>query len=98
MTIYGISQTSGVERRLKVERGGEGIVLTITDHVGGAECGRIMVPADDLLAAVTDPPAGGTAVAGLAPPHGPAMLLDVEVKRNEVLLRARPETGDGADV
>ena len=36
MTIYGLSQSSGVERRLKVERGGEGIVLTITDHAGDA--------------------------------------------------------------
>jgi hypothetical protein len=50
MTIYGVSQSSGVERRLRVERGGEGVVLTLTDHPGGIERERIMLPPDSLLA------------------------------------------------
>jgi hypothetical protein len=45
---------------LTVECGGEGVVLTLTDHVGGQERGRICVPPDDLLTALTDPPAGGS--------------------------------------
>lgn len=98
MTIYGVSQTSGVERRLTVERGGEGIVLTITDHAGGQERARISVPADDLLTALTDPPAGGATVEGFAPPHGAGMHLSLEVRRNEVLLRASGGAGAGADV
>jgi hypothetical protein len=98
MTIYGVSQSSGVERRLTVARGGQGIVLTFTDHAGDAERQRIMVPADDLLATVMDRPAGGATLAGMAPPHGASMLLDLEVRRNEVLLRARPVAGEGTDV
>jgi hypothetical protein len=98
MTIYGVSQSSAVERRLKVERGGQGVVLTIIDHVGDKERERIMVQPDDILAAITDPPAGGAQVAGIAPPHGAKMLLDIEVRRNEVLLRARGASGEGTDV
>lgn len=97
MTIYGISQSTGVERRLKVERGGQGIVLTFTDHVGDKERARIMVQPDNLLSTVVEPPAGGSTVEGIAPPHGEKMLLDVEVRRNEVLLRVRPSSGEGSD-
>lgn len=98
MTIYGVSQSSGVERRLKVERGGEGVVLTITDHVGDKERERILVKADDLLTAITTPAAGGTTVEGIAPPHGPKIALDISVRRNEVQLTSHPTSGEGADV
>jgi hypothetical protein len=98
MTIYGLSQSSGVERRLNVERGGQGIVLTFTDHVGGKERERILVQPDNLLATIMDPPPGGSTVEGISPPHGAKMLLDVEVRRNEVLLRAHADLGEGADV
>jgi len=98
MTIYGVSQTNGVERRLTVERAGEGVVLTIADHFGGTERARISVPADALLTALTDPPVGGTMVDGFAPPHGARMQLGLEVRRNEVLLRASGGQGAGADV
>ena len=96
--IYGVSQSSGVERRLQVERGGQGVVLTITDHVGDKEQERIMVPTDNLLSTITAPSIGGSTVEGISPPHGAKMLLDLEVRRNEVLLRARGESGDGSDV
>ena len=95
MTIYGVSQSSGLERRLNVERGASGIVLIITDHRANEERERILVPVDDLVAAITDPVSGGSVVEGVSPPHGAKMNLDVEVRRNEVLLVAR---GDGADV
>jgi hypothetical protein len=98
MTIYGVSQSSGVERRLIIERGGQGVVLTITDHVGGKEQERIMVQADNLLAAIMDQRSGGSTVEGISPPHGANMLLDVEVRRNEVLVRVRAGSGEGADV
>jgi hypothetical protein len=98
MTVYGISQSSAVERRLFVERGGDGVILIITDHVGNKEQGRIMVQADDLLAAITDAPPGGATVEGIAPPHGGKMLLGIEVRRNEVLLTTRTDAGAGADV
>jgi hypothetical protein len=98
MTIYGVSQSSGVERRLKIERGGEGIVLAITDHVGDMERERVLVQPGDLLAAVTEPPAGGATVEGISPPHGAKMLLDIEVRRNEVWLRVHSGSGEGTDV
>ncbi len=56
MTRYAMSQSSSVERRLKIERGGQGIVLTFIDHVGNKERKRIMVQAEDLMAAATSPP------------------------------------------
>ena len=96
--IYGVSQSSGVERQLMVDRGGQGVVLSITDHVGGQERGRIMVPTGNLLATITDPLPGGCTVEGISPPQGAKMLLDVQVCRNEVQLRARGESGDGSDV
>jgi hypothetical protein len=98
MMIYGVSQSSGVERRLQIERGGQGVVLTITDHVGNKERERIMVPTENLLSMITDPLAGGSEIEGICPPHGAKMLLNLEVRRNEVLLRAHDESGEGSDV
>jgi hypothetical protein len=98
MKIFGVSQSSGVERRLYVERGADGIVLIIKDHDGGKERERILVRADDLLPTITDPAPGGSTVEGVSPAHGWKMLLQVEIRRNEVWLKARPETGEGADV
>src|SRR5262245_64836960 len=83
MTIFGLSQSSGVERRLKVERGGQGIVLTITDHVENKEREKIMVQADNLLTTAMDRPPGGSTVEGVSPSRGAKMLLDIEVRRNE---------------
>jgi hypothetical protein len=89
MTIYGMSQTSGVERRLKVERGGQGIVLTFIDHAEGKECQRIMAQGDDLMTAITAPPKEGATVEGICPPHGEAMKLNLHVRGNELQLTAR---------
>ncbi|MGL4554906.1 MAG: hypothetical protein ACRC33_27375 [Gemmataceae bacterium] len=98
MKLFGVSQSSGVERRLNVERGAGGIVLIITDHAGDQERERVMVSVDDLLATVTDPVPGGSTVEGVSPAFGSKTLLDVEVRRNEVWLTARPGAGDGVDV
>lgn len=98
MTIYGVSQTSGIERRLQVEMGNQGIVLIVIDHAGNKERQRMLVSTDDLLAAITDPPAEGAEVEGTSPPHGAKMKLRVEVKRNEVLLTASAGASEGSDV
>ncbi len=98
MKIYGVSQTSGAERRLYVERGADGIVLILTDHEGNVERQRALVSADDLLQTITEPTAGGSTVEGVVPPQGPKVLLTVEVRRNEVWLTARPATGAETDV
>ena len=94
-------------RLIAVERSGaaaksgaraQGIVLTVIDHVGGKEQARILVQTDVLLATITDPPPGGASVEGVSPSHGVKMLLDVEVRRNEVQLRAHDGSGPGTDV
>ena len=97
MKIFGVSQSSGVERRLYVERGADGIVLIINDHEGNKERERILVPVDDLLRTITDPAPGGSTVEGVSPAHGWKMLLQVEVRRNEVWLK-QPASGEGVDV
>ena len=98
MTIFGVSQSSGVERRLKVEMGGDGVVLTFTDHIGNKERERIMVQPDDLIQAMTDPAPGGSTVEGVSPPHGEKMRLNVEVRRNEVMLTTHKGAVEGPDV
>ena len=98
MKVYGVSQTSGQERRLYVERGAHGVVLTIKDRDGAKELARVLVRPDDLLPAVTDPGPGGWTVEGTSPAHGWKVLLGVEVRRNEVWLSARPAAGAATDV
>ena len=98
MTIYGLSQSSGVERRLHIEMGGQGVVLIISNHDGNREQVRALVPTDDLLAALTDPPPSGSRIEGVSPPNGPSMLLTVDVRRNEVLLQASAGSGEWADI
>ena len=98
MTIYGLSQSSGAERRLRFERAGADVLLTISEHVGNVERERIVVPADLLLSTIMDPPAGGSTIEAQSASHGNKRLLDIEVRRNEVLLTARAESGDGWDV
>ena len=44
MNIYGISQSSGVERRLKIEKGVGSVVLTLTDTIGLHERGMDSSP------------------------------------------------------
>jgi hypothetical protein len=98
MTIYGMSQSTGVERRLMVEKSGEGVLLVITDHDGNRARARFAVQPGDLLAATTDAPPGGATLEGTSQPGGAKVLLDLEVRRNEVLLTARPASGEGADI
>jgi hypothetical protein len=98
MKVFGVSQSSGIERNLYVERGHEGVVLIIRDQAGSKERERILVRMDDLLSTITDPVPGGRTVEGVAPGHESKMLLHVEVRRNEVWLTARGTSGDGADV
>jgi hypothetical protein len=93
MKIFGVSQSSGVERSLHVERGPDGIVLIIKDLEGSKERERILVQVDDLLSTITDPVQGGSKVEGISPAHKLQQVLQVEVRRNEVWLKT-----EGADV
>ncbi len=77
MTIDGVSQTSGAERVVAIEAAGAGVTLSVTDRSGGVELGRAVLPADALIAVLSERPAGAQAVAD---------GVTVEVRRNEVWL------------
>ena len=96
MKIYGVSQSSGVERQLRIERGIDSVVLTLTDTVGLFERGWISVPGKHLVAAIMEPSPGGSRIEGLRQKGSGIMTLDVEVRRNEVLLSVHP--ADAADI
>ena len=98
MVIYGVSQSSGVERRLQVERSGQGVWLSIYDHPAGVERDRIVVAGDELLEAITGGPQGGSTIEGVSSDAEPRKRLDMEVRRNEVQLRTRTESGGVWDI
>ena len=98
MVIYGVSQSTGAERRLRFDRAGAGILLTIVEHVGETERERLIVPAESILSVIMAPPEGTTALEGESPDYGTRKYLDIEIRRNEIWLRARPETGEGCDI
>src|SRR4051794_17938910 len=98
MVIYGLSQSSGVERRLEVEQSGSGGSLGIYDHAADVERDRIVVKAEDLLAAIIDRPTGGSTIEGTTPVAGARKRLEVEVRRNEVQLTTRADADGAWDV
>ena len=98
MRIYGISQSSGVERRLHIEKGAEGVLLIISDHQGNVERARITVEPDSLVATFMDRAPGNVTIEGRSQSNGAKQLLNVEVRRNEVLLAVRAEAAAGSDV
>jgi hypothetical protein len=98
MRIYGISQSSGVERRLHIEKGTEGVVLIISDHEGNVERARITVQPDSLMGAFMDRALGSVTIEGRSPSNEAKKLLDMEVRGNEVLLTVRAEAAAGSDV
>jgi len=93
--IYGISQSSGVERLVEVERAETGVLLIISDRIGNVERERIILSADELVSTVMD---GGVSrtLTGTSPGQG-TRFLDIEVRRNEVLLCSRAESESGCD-
>ena|ERR1019366_2788700 len=96
MKIHGVSPSSGTERQLMIERGIDGVVLTIMNELIRKECGRIIVRGEALVGAIMEPHEGGTAIEGLPQAQSPKLTLDIEVKRNEVVLNVRP--GNTADI
>ena len=69
MKIFGVSQSSGEERVLKIERGIDGIVLTLANIKGGKERGRIKVNSDALVGNILDPVHGGSIIEGMPQAH-----------------------------
>ena len=88
MTIDGVSQSTGIERVVEVGAAGAGVRLVIRDRKLGTELGSVTVPADELMGALTEQPKGPQTIAG----------LEVEVRRNEVLLAiGGPDAAVGLD-
>jgi hypothetical protein len=97
MSIYGLSQSTGVERLVEVTGTGEGLQLRARERIGNVEREPIVVPTDELLSAITAREAGGRSIEALAGAAGARKVLDIEVRGNEVLLCVRPAEG-GWDV
>lgn len=96
MAIDGVSQSSGVERIVDVTRSGEGVQIAFRDRKGNVELERIVLPSDDLLRILTEKPTGLHTIDGKSS-SGKPLMLNIEVKRNEVLLVARAESVEGCD-
>lgn len=98
MTIYGISQSTGAERRLSVEKVTEGVALTIIEHRGRKELGRIALQPDSLVAAVTDATSPNSMLEGVDSTSGTKLQMGIEVRRNEVWLTLSSAAGKGPDI
>jgi hypothetical protein len=91
MPIDAVSQTTGAERAVSVEPAAAGLVLAIVER--GTELTRVEVPTEKLLTVLTDRPEGVQAVVGVG-----KSVLEVEVRRNEVLLAVgRADAAVGLD-
>jgi hypothetical protein len=98
MTIYGLSQTTGIERTLEVEKTPTGVLLHSRDEEAYKDLDRIVVEAESLLTALIDRPAERTTVNGVSTDGEARKLLDITVKGNEVMLWVRTETGNDWDI
>jgi hypothetical protein len=81
MVIDAVSQSTGSERTVLVEPAQAGVRLAVREK--DAELARVEVPADELLTVLTERPAGPQVIVADG-----AKVLEVEVRRNEVLLDA----------
>jgi hypothetical protein len=98
MTIYGLSQTTGAERTLEVERADGGVALHSRDPEGYADLDRVVVPAEALLAALIDRPAERTTIPGVVGDREASRRLEFTVRGNEVQLWVHTGTGRQWDV
>jgi hypothetical protein len=98
MKIYGLSQTTGVERTLDVEKTPAGVLLHSRDEEAYRDIDRIVVEAQPLLAALIDRPAERSTIRSVSAAGEANKLLDITVRGNEVMLWVRTETGNDWDV
>lgn len=91
MVIDGVSQTTGKERLVAVESAGESVLVVIRKR--SAELGRVEIPALPILSVMTARPKGKQSINGTG-----EKVLNVEVRRNEVLLAVgRADAAVGLD-
>jgi hypothetical protein len=96
--IYGLSPTTGAERTLRVERTAAGMRLHFCDPESYDDLDQIEVSQELLLAALIDCPAERTAIKSDGAAGEARKVLDIEIRRNEVLLWVRTETGRSWDI
>jgi hypothetical protein len=89
MTVYGVSPSTWVERVVNIQGSHAGVLLIVSDLQGNVELERIVVPPEELLAAILEPAEGGSTIQGTSPAHNAIRLLAMQVKGNEVLLNVR---------
>ena len=95
MTIYGLSQTTGIERTLEVDSIPSGVRL---QSRGRTSVDTIVVASDPLLAALIDRPAERTTIPSVAAEGESAKSLDMIVRGNEVMLWIKAEAGPSWDI
>jgi hypothetical protein len=98
MTIYGLSQTTGIERTLEVDTIPAGVRLHSRDGESYRDIDKIVVASEPLLAALMDRPAERTTIPSVSAEGEASKLLDMTVRGNEVMLWVRTETGNGWDI
>jgi hypothetical protein len=92
MTIDGLSQSTGEERLVDIGAAGADLRLVIRDRKLGVELGQAVVPADALMGVLAEQPKGPQTIPGTD------ATLEVEVRRNEVLLAiGGPDAAVGLD-
>jgi hypothetical protein len=97
MTIHGVSQSTLAPRLLEIEKADDKLLLHVHDQPPATR-EQIVVPAAALVATLTEASLGPTTLEGTSPVQERRKLLDIEVRRNEVLLWVRPEAGTGWDI
>lgn len=96
MIIDGISQSTGIERLVEVSAAEAGVRVIIRDRKLGTELAEVTFAADQLMNVLTEQPKGTQTIAGNS--AGTARALEVEVRRNEVLLAiGGPDAAVGLD-
>ena len=98
MTIYGLSPTTGAERTLELEKTAEGLLLHSRDEDAYGDLDRIVVEPELLLAALIDRPTERTTIKSEGAKGEARKALDIEIRKNEVTLWVRTETGRTWDI
>ena len=98
MMIYGISQSTGVERQLHFVPVREGIILMVSDLKDETKRDRILLQPDDLMASILERAPGIVSIEGKSPSVGTKKNLDLEIRRNEILLKIHADGKVESDI
>ena len=97
MTINGVSQSTLVPRLLEIEKEDNNLLFHIHDKPPITR-EKILVPAAEVVALLTNTEPGLKTIEGTSPARERRKLLDIEIRKNEVLLWVRTVEGGGWDI